>query len=414
MIETSLGTVAYINPSSIGNNYSYKEIEYIDISSVESGVLLGTTHYQISDAPSRAKRLVSHGDTILSTVRPNRRSFLFIKNPASNLVVSTGFAVLRASDKIAPKFLYYLVTNQPFTDYLTANAKGAAYPAVDTEIIARARIYLPDRPEQHKIASILSAYDDLIENNLRRIKILEEMAQIIYREWFVRFRFPGYEKVKMVKIPIETHCNASLQNRIPEGWEVKKASECIEINPRIKVDKDNSKPYVNMAGLSETSMIIQCNEFRTGSNGSKYQNGDTLFARITPCLENGKTGFVQFLNEDDVGIGSTEFIVLRSKGLSPEFVYLLSRTDDFRNNAIKSMTGASGRQRVQIECFDKYQTAKPDKKIINKFTEIVRPMFQSIHRLDLKNNILSKTCDLLLPKLISGEIDVEGMGIDVQ
>lgn len=213
-----LGSIVSINPESIGKGYPYTEIEYIDISSVGSGNLSEIKMYNIVDAPSRAKRLVSHGDLILSTVRPNRRSFLFIKHPSPHMVVSTGFAVLRPSRDIDPRFLYYIVTDQLFTDYLTANAKGAAYPAVDTDTIARAEVFLPPLPAQRKIAAILSAYDDLIENNTRRIKILEEMAQALYREWFVHFRFPGHKKVKMVDSPL---------GKIPEGWEVRPFTDLV-------------------------------------------------------------------------------------------------------------------------------------------------------------------------------------------
>ncbi len=204
-----VGNVVDINPDSIGKSFPFEEIEYIDISSVGTGTITGTTRLSLSDAPSRAKRSVKHGDTILATVRPNLRSFYFIKNPSPNTVVSTGFAVLRARDSIDKRYLYYSVTSQAFTDYLSANVKGAAYPAVDTETISRGKIYFPSLATQHKIASILSAYDDLIENNLKRIKILEEMAQMIYREWFVNFRFPGHEKVKVVKSEL---------GMIPEGW----------------------------------------------------------------------------------------------------------------------------------------------------------------------------------------------------
>lgn len=172
----------YINPNSIGKSFPFKEIEYIDISSVGTGTLTGSTRLSLPDAPSRAKRLVKHGDTILATVRPNLRSFYYVKNPRPNTVVSTGFAVLRAKESIDKRYIYYSVTSQAFTDYLSANVKGAAYPAVDTEIIARGKIYLPSLATQNKITSILSAYDDLIENNLKRIKILEEISQMIYRE----------------------------------------------------------------------------------------------------------------------------------------------------------------------------------------------------------------------------------------
>ena len=153
-------------------------------------------------------------------------------------------------------------------------------------------------------------------------------------------------------------------------------------------------------------MLISDIEEREGNSGSKFQNGDTLFARITPCLENGKTGFVQFLPADDsVAFGSTEFIVLRSRTLCPEYVYALARSDEFRGNAIKSMSGATGRQRVKEACFDSFLLAQPDVETLQRYGEIVRPMFAMIRKLAAKNVNLRATRDLLLPKLISGELD---------
>ena len=264
-------------------------------------------------------------------------------------------------------------------------------------------VRVPPLPTQRKVAAVLSAYDDLIENNIRRIEILEEMARAIYQEWFVNFQFLGHEKVRMVD---------SLLGPIPERWEVKKASEAIWINPRIRIPKEGEKPYVPMGGLSNNSMLIGEVEHRSGNSGSKFRNGDTLFARITPSLENGKTGYVQFLPHDDtVAFGSTEFIVLRSRTLGPEYVYLMARSDDFRDNAIKSMTGASGRQRVQEACFEKFLFAHPHPTMLEIFSETVSPLFHNIQFLAEKNTNLRRTRDLLLPRLISGEVDVEGLEI---
>lgn len=254
---------------------------------------------------------------------------------------------------------------------------------------------------QRRTASILFAYNDLIENNTRRIVILEEMARRIYEEWFVRFRFPGHENMRMVDSEL---------GLVPEGWSVMPASKVIDINPTTKVPRDGVKPFLAMNCLSDGSMLIENQGSREGNSGTKFRNGDTLFARITPCLENGKTGFVQFLpNDDDVAFGSTEFIVLRSRTLTPEFVYLLARSDSFRENAIKSMSGASGRQRVREACFDTYMIANPDSDTLVHFETLVRPMFQLIQKLALKNQNLRTTRDLLLPKLISGEIDVSAI-----
>jgi type I restriction enzyme S subunit len=143
---------------------------------------------------------------------------------------------------------------------------------------------------------------------------------------------------------------------------------------------------------------------RGGRSGSKFQNGDTLFARITPCLENGKTAFVDCFPEGVTARGSTEFIVLRSKRLSPEFVYCLARTYAFRHNAIKSMIGASGRQRVQQSCFDKFTVNVPPAVLLTAFTDVVRPIFRQIRALHLQSGKAREARDLLLPRLMSGEV----------
>ncbi len=298
-----------------------------------------------------------------------------------------------------PLFLSYFLRTLNLEHQNTAGA----VPGLNRNALHLLPVSIPPLPTQRKIAAILSTYDDLIENNTRRIAILEEMAQSLYREWFVHFRFPGHEKKRMVE---------SVLGVIPEGWEVVKSSNAMEIDPLTKVPKEGKKPFVSMAGLSTISMLIEAIEMRTGNSGSKFKNGDTLFARITPCLENGKIGFVQFLPSDQaVAFGSTEFIVLRSKTSCPEYVYLMARSNEFRDNAIKSMSGATGRQRVQIACFDKFLIAHPDSKTLYAFGELVRPLFRNIYVLAQQNNNLRQTRDLLLPKLISGEVDVEGLKI---
>lgn len=294
-----------------------------------------------------------------------------------------------ASDEIDTRFLFYLLGSANLRNY----AGGAAQPLVTQTVLKQVEVAVPDLPTQRRIAGILSAYDDLIENNLRRIKILEQMAQSLYREWFVHFRFPGHESVPLVDSPL---------GPIPEGWEVKKMPEAVEVRPKVPVPKDNEIPFVPMGSLSENSMLIGETETRTKASGARFQNGDTLFARITPCLENGKTGFVQFLPDDEtVCCGSTEFIVLRSLTVCPEYVYLMARSDPFRDNAIKSMSGATGRQRVQEECFEKFFLAQPPVGLLEQFQSLARPQFQIIHSLNRRNQTLRETRDLLLPKLLS-------------
>jgi type I restriction enzyme S subunit len=292
-----------------------------------------------------------------------------------------------------PKFIYYLFNSKPVRQQIRASASGTKIRHTSPTRIGEVKICLPPIEEQGRIAAILSDYDDLIEINRLRIKILEEMARVLYREWFILFRYPGHSSVRLIDSAI---------GQIPYGWTIKTLPECILVNPRVHVPHEGEKPFVPVCYLANDSMLVSGFEFRTGNSGSKFQNGDTLFARITPCLENGKTGFVQFLPQaTSVAFGSTEFIVLRSKTLTPEFVYLLARSQEFRTNAIKSMSGASGRQRVQEKCFDRFMIAEPPAELLAKFSAISSPGFHLIQNLHLRNENLRRTREMLLPRLLS-------------
>lgn len=337
--------------------------------------------------------IAKDGATALDTVCEVKRN--------EDVVLLSSVAILRPNPAIIDSsYLHYYLDASSTRSYLKGSfISGAAIPRVVLKDLKRAVVVVPPLPEQRLIAGILSAYDDLIENSQRRIRILESMARSLYREWFVNFRFPGHENIPLVP---------SSLGDIPQGWEVKRVPECVDINPRVVVLRDGKKPFIPMSCLSNDSMLISKIESREGNSGAKFQNGDTLFARITPCLENGKTGFVQFLPDAKaVGFGSTEFIVLRSRTLTPEFVYLLARSDEFRGVAIKSMSGASGRQRVQEKCFADFQIVQPSLALLNLFSAIVVPSFRNIYKLHLQIQNLRLTRDLLLPRLLSGQVELK-------
>ena len=302
------------------------------------------------------------------------------------------------SRAIDPIFLFYYLKSQsnPIRDSASEAAHGTK--KLDMPVLEQWPVPLPPLPAQQKIAAILSAYDDLIENNKRRIALLENMAEEIYREWFVRFRFPGYQTAKFEK-------------GIPKEWKLVPYTEAVNINPTELLDKEEEKPYVGMEALSTNSMYFEYSEKRKGNSGSKFRNGDTLFPRITPCLENGKRGFVSTLKDGEVGVGSTEFIIMREKLLTPEYIYLLCCFEPFRTHAEISMVGASGRQRVAQNCFTFFLVPVPSVEILEKFTDTVRPMFESIRILSRMNSYLEKTRDNLLPRLISGKLSVENLDI---
>jgi type I restriction enzyme S subunit len=295
-------------------------------------------------------------------------------------------------------FLRFLVGSPAFESYVRPITSGVNVPHISGRQILDFEFTLPSVGVQDGVVRFLAAYDGLIDNNLRRMRILEDMARALFNEWFVSLRIPGPSRL-------------SGSQRLPKGWSRSPLRDCVEVDPKVVVPREGEKPFVSMGSLSSDSMIIEDIEQRTGNSGSKFQNGDTLFARITPCLENGKTGFVQFLPDDrSVAFGSTEFIVLRSKTLTPEFVYLLARTDQVRGSAIKSMSGASGRQRVQERCFDTMTVVQPPGDVLGRFTAIVRPMFLLVHQLHLQNLNLRATRDLVLPRLLSGQLSLSDAG----
>jgi len=276
-----------------------------------------------------------------------------------------------------------------------ASSDKAAVPGVNRNDLHARTVRFPDLHTQVRIVSILSNYDDLIENNRRRIQLLEQAARLLYKEWFVHLRFPGHEHVK-------------IKDGVPEGWERVTIPDIIDINPNESVSKESDIRYVPMSSLSEAGMTVDISgtEIRQKATPVKFRNGDTLLARITPCLENGKTGFVNFLGDNEVACGSTEFIVLRGRGISPYFVYCIARTHDFRGHAIKSMIGSSGRQRVQVSCFHDFSIGLPPTKFLHQFDVLALNCFKQIGNLMRQNEQLRKARDLFLPRLMNGEIVV--------
>lgn len=337
-------------------------------------------------------------DTIMARITPcleNGKIAKYISERAG--FGSTEFIVLRAKEGLSTdEYVYYLAQSQYVRDLAANSMTGASgRQRADAKFIGKIKWDFPDLPIQSEIASILSAYDDLIENNNKRIKLLEQMAENLYKEWFVRFRFPGHE-------------DTEFEDGIPKGWERNRLGKLIAFDPTITVKGNEKFKSIPMAALSTYNMVIDDTMITSTDKlaGSRSQNLDTLLARITPCLENGKTGFVQCLNDHEIAGGSTEFIVMRSKMLTPYFVYFLARSEAFRESAINSMNGADGRQRAKVDRLEKLWWLKPPGEILEQFDYQVKGSFELIHSLTQKNKNLIKQRDLLLPRLMSGKLEV--------
>ena len=303
--------------------------------------------------------------------------------------------VVLDESKCYPKFIYYQLRSEHIGRWLEKVSIGATMPSLNTGLLSGIEMVLPPIEIQKQIAGILSVYDDLIENNQKQIKLLEEAARRLYKEWFVDLRFPGHENTEIV-------------DGVPEGWNWCELEDAIQLDPKVTLTKERMKQFIPMSALSTSSMVLDESQFTetTSNSGSKFQNGDTLLARITPCLENGKTAYVSGLKSDEGAVGSTEYIVMRAKTINSYMVYLLARTDDFRQSAINSMSGSDGRQRVKSDKLKMLDYLHPTSELVEKFENVEKPIFEKIYRLSKQMQQAKQARDLLLPKLMSGEVEV--------
>ena len=324
-------------------------------------------------------------------------------------------ARLRGGPKLDTGYLRYLIGSLEFTQHIHAITTGTAVPHISGRQIKDFAFALPPIAEQKAIAAVLGALDDKIELNRRMNATLEAMARALFQSWFVDFdpvrakldaRPPaGLDQATAALFP------ASFQDspagHIPHGWTAKPLPEAVEVNPRRTLKGGTIAPYLDMKNLPTQGHSADKVVDREFSSGTKFQNGDTLLARITPCLENGKTGYVDFLHDGQVGWGSTEYIVLAPKPpFPPQFGYLLARSDALRTHAIQNMTGTSGRQRVPSECFSNFQLAVPTPAIARRFDELTEPQMAQIKANSTESRTLATLRNTLLPKLLSGELSV--------
>ncbi len=264
---------------------------------------------------------------------------------------------------------------------LLASATGSTFPNVSQKQLAKLNILVPPLPEQKAIASVLSGLDDKIDLLYRQNKTLEAMAETVFRQWFIE--------------------------EAEDDWEDGFLKDIADINPRYTLKKGVLSTYVEMKSLSTTTFSPEGWYKRKFTSGMKFKNGDTLLARITPCLENGKTAFITILDEDEIGWGSTEYIVIRMKeGYHPFMSYIIARDREFREFAIGSMSGSSGRQRAQADVLKKFDFKIPPPEIISNLNRQLSSIVGKLNINAAQIRTLENLRETLLPKLMSGEVSI--------
>lgn len=323
-------------------------------------------------------------------------------------VIDTAYYLVPKTE-LDMRWLYYAVQHYKLGEV----DDGSPIPSTTRAAVYMLELEVPPEPEQRAITHILGTLDDKIELNRRRNQTLEAMARALFKDWFVDFG-PVRAKMEGRDPYLSADIWSLFPDRLdedgkPEGWEMVPASRLINFNPTEPLRRGTPAPYLDMASLPTSGSWPEPPIMRGFGSGMRFRNGDTLIARITPCLQNGKTALVQCLPDDTVGWGSTEYIVMRPKAPIPAgYAYLLARDDTFREHAIRSMTGTSGRQRAQGDSVAAFKLASPlGENLWHAFARQLAPIFESIKSNARASETLSALRDTLLPKLISGELRVK-------
>lgn len=313
--------------------------------------------------------------------------------------------LLRGKPGIIDQQFFFQTLKSPFVQArLQQRATGTTVLGIKQSELRQVSIPYFPLSTQRKIAAILSAYDDLIENNLRRIKILEEMAQNLYQEWFVKFRFPGHSHTRFVD---------SALGQIPEGWEVMKIREVADVNARsIRKDATPSEiVYIDIASVSSGTidkMEIMAFADAPGRARRITTHGDIIWSSVRP----NRRSFSLIINPPKNLIVSTGFAVISAKRVPFTYLYQVMTTDDFVVYLVNHAKGAAY-PAVSADDFENANILVPSKQLLNSFDNKVLSIAILVHRLKAKNTLLRRTRDLLLPKLISGELDVSALDITV-
>jgi len=351
----------------------------------------------------REKFLVRHGDIVIARTGATVGYAKRLKRPP-DAVFASYLVRLRLRPDVDGAFVGAVIESSEYKRFIAANAGGAAQPNANAQVLSSFAFDLPPLAEQRRIASILSAYDDLIENNTRRIAILEEMARRIYEEWFVRFRFPGHEAVPMVESEL---------GLVPEGWTIEAVEDVTEtlgggtpsktesdywdggdINWYSPTDltgartvfMEESASKITALGLAKSSAkMFPANSVMMTSRATL----GVIAVNTTPACTN--QGFIVCVPSDRMPLWLL-------------FHWLKANESEFEALA----TGATFKE-ITKGVFRKIKLALPARPTAAAFEGVVGPMMDWVLRLERKNRNLRATRDLLLPKLISGELDVSAL-----
>ena len=313
------------------------------------------------------------------------------KEQCSSMMIQKALHRIRPHDCLRPEFLFYFFLHKGRTGHLASLFTGSTIKHLPREKLALVEVPLPPRSAQDQIASVLSAYDDLIENNRRRIQLLEQAARLLYKEWFVHLRFPGHEHIRII-------------DGVPEGWEKKVLGDiCLEVRETVSPSTlEANTPYIGLEHIPRRSITL-CEwgqAEQVTSSKHRFREGEILFGKIRPYFH--KVGVA--LTD---GVASSDAIIIRPE--TPNLLALVLMTtssDGFVAVTAQQMKEGSKMPRADWKQMQHYPVPLPPDGLLRAFSDLVDPILNQLKTMAFANKRLKDARDLLLPKLMNGEVRV--------
>lgn len=382
--ELSVGRRGYYGLGAPAVPYSPSLYTYLRITDINDDGTLNMSDLKSVSADNASDYLLKINDIVFARTGASTGRNYFYDGTDGDFVFA-GFLIKFSLDpsKVNPRYVKYYCQSKEYRDWIAAFNTGSTRGNINTKTLASMPIRLPDMETQHRIVNILDALENKRKNNKQINDNLQQQAFALFEQLLINAG--------------DVECSVA---------------DIAHLNPKRALAKNQEAKCIEMSQLSTSGAFPSGWEKRLFTGGMRFSNGDTLLARITPCLENGKAAFIDFLDTLEVAFGSTEYIVLASKGeVPPEFLYCLARYPAFSDYAVKNMNGSSGRQRVSAETIGQFKLPRPSTNELKRFGNAVSSLFLKMRFNSLENICLSSLRDSLLPKLISGELDVSELDI---
>lgn len=343
-----------------------------------------------------SKYIVNEGDILIARTGATT-GYNYVVPSGINNTVYASYLIRFVVDKklVLPLFLKYVFKTQSYYGFVNNYIGGAAQPGMNAKVFTKFNIPKFSLITQQKIASILSAYDRLIENNTRRIRLLEQMAENLYKEWFVRFRFPGHENVEMV-------------NGLPKGWERVVASSIIDVmsggTPKTAHQEfyNGNIPFYTPKDANDSIFVY--NTLTNITEEGLVHCNSQLYPRNTLIITaRGTVGKLSLLAVP-MAMNQSCFALQLKKGNNPFFLYYAIRTEVAK---LKKMANGGVFDTIVVKSFDHIKLMVPSHSLMDNFNLKVCPILEKVRSLSYQNQLLTRQRDLLLPRLMSGKLEVK-------